>query len=107
MSLVIETETPPLKQHADGSIRVGNSRITMETLLAFYKQGETAEELARDFDTVSLAEIYSVIAYYLRHKDEVEAYLHEREVLAKRIRAEIEDRQPRQPTREELQARRE
>jgi hypothetical protein len=48
-----------------------------------------------------------VIAYYLRHQEEVDNYLLQREVEAERLRQEIEAQQPwRSGLREKLLARR-
>jgi hypothetical protein len=51
----------------------------------------TAEEIAQQYPTVPLVDVYSVITYYLRHKPEVDAYLNEREVLADRVGLELRD----------------
>lgn len=47
-----------------------------------------------DFDTLDLADVYAVIAYYLRHGAEVDAYLAEQRRLADEVRREIEARFP-------------
>ena len=41
---------------------------------------------------VPLADVYCVIAYYLTHREEVEAYLKERAEASDRVRAENEKR---------------
>jgi len=105
MSLAIDVEAPPLKQWADGSIRVGNTRVTLETLLLAYKGGESPEKLADDFDVLTLAEVYAAVAFYLRHKDEVEDYLAERVELAAELRKKITSRQGPNPSKSELLAR--
>ena len=51
------------------------------------------------------ADIYAVIAYYLRHRNEVRAYLKRREEETEALRAKIEAECPR-VSREELLARR-
>ena len=56
-------------------------------------------------NTLVLADVYAVIAYYLRHRDEVRAYLKGREEEAQALRAKIEAERPR-VSREELLARR-
>jgi hypothetical protein len=53
-----------------------------------------------------LADVYAVIAYYLRHKEEVEAYLQEQERLSEKIREENEQRFPSKGLRDRLLARR-
>jgi len=56
-------------------------------------------------DTLDLADVQAVIAYYLRHREEVRAYLKRREEEAEALRAKIEAERPRM-SREELLARR-
>ena len=51
-------------------------------------------------------DVYSVIAYYLCHRDEVEAYLQERRGQADELRRQVEERSPSQGIRERLLARR-
>ena len=75
MKLEIRTDPPPLREDLGGAIRVGPTRVTLETVLHAYKSGETPEEIVESFDTLSLADVYSVIGYYLRHQAEVDAYL--------------------------------
>ncbi|MBL8131276.1 MAG: DUF433 domain-containing protein [Anaerolineae bacterium] len=91
----------PLKMDPHGAIRVSGTRVTLDTLIGYYHQGETPEDLHDSFPTVPLADIYAVIAYYLAHQTELDAYLKERDQEAARIRRQWETRKP-QPTRAEL-----
>jgi len=76
----------------DGSIRIGNSRVPLDSIVHECTSGSTAEQIQDDFPTLSLREIYGAIFYYLEHEDQVEEYLQRRDQEAARIRAEIEDR---------------
>jgi hypothetical protein len=55
----------------------------------------TPEEMVRAYDTLLLADVHAVIAYYLRHRDEVRAYRKRREEEAQALRAKIEAERPR------------
>jgi uncharacterized protein (DUF433 family) len=89
-----------------GAIRVGNSRVLLDVIVGDYERGETAEAIAVGYDTVTLAEVYAVLAYYHRHRQEVQAYLARREREAEEIRRKVEAIQPPRPGfREELLAR--
>lgn len=90
MALPLDPEPVPIRMEADGTARIGKSRVTLDTLMAFYKQGYSAENLVRDFDTLVLSDVYLVLGYVLRHTDEVDAYLEERERKAAALRAMIE-----------------
>lgn len=93
MVLAIESDPVPLQIDSTGTVRVGNSRVTLDLIVAAFYNGESAEGMAEMFDTLDLGDIYLVIGYYLHHKDEVDAYLRERERQAAEIRAKIEARQ--------------
>jgi uncharacterized protein (DUF433 family) len=99
------TVTLPVKLDEHGRIRVSGTRVTLETLINYFLQGETAEDLHEGFPTVPLADIYAVIAYYLAHQAEVLAYLRQRAQQAEGIRQEWEAKHP-PPTKAELLARR-
>jgi len=106
MNLVDVVEPIPLKTDVDGVVRVGGTRVTLDTMVHEFEQGLTAEEIAYQFDVLNLADVYAVITYYLRHQDEVKAYLQEQEKLAEEIREEIEQQFPSKGLRERLLAKR-
>lgn len=90
MTLLIETEPVPLETDADGSVRVGKTRVTLDTVISAFLQGATAEEITHLYPSLDLADVYAVIAYYLRRRSEVEAYLRERKGRAEAVRQENE-----------------
>ena len=98
-------EPPPLNTDADGVVRVGGTRVTLDTVVTAFDEGATAEEIAQQYPTLHLADIYSVISYYLRHRADVEAYVSQRHVQAEEIRRLNEARFPQQGIRERLLAR--
>jgi len=57
-----------------------------------HKRGECPEEIFESFPSkeYTVADIYSVIAYYLTHKKEMEKYFAKREKEADEIRQQIE-----------------
>lgn len=75
---ITTVETIPLKEDTDGVIRVSETRVTLDTIVQAFNDGATAEEIAQKYPSVPLADIYSVIGYYLRHRNEVEAYVSRR-----------------------------
>jgi uncharacterized protein (DUF433 family) len=96
----------PIETDTDGVIRVGGTRVTLDTLIAAFDAGATAEEIAQQYDSVTLADVYSVIGYYLRHQSEVRAYLAERQQKAAESREEDERRFDPKGVRDRLLARR-
>ena len=73
---------------------VPGTRISLDVLVAAFKQGKSPEAIHQDFETVSLADVYAIFAYYLRHRAEVEAYLAEQEGEGAEIQARIEAEHP-------------
>jgi len=106
MSLIIDTEPAPLQTDADGVVRVGGARVTLDTIVIAFQQGATAEELAQQYPTVPLSNIYAAIAYYLRHRDEVEAYLEEGKRQGDLLRQKQKTNRDQQEIRNRLLARR-
>jgi len=107
MSLPLATEPLPLTPDADGTVRVGGTRVTLDTLVEAFHEGLTAEEMAQQYPSVALADIYAIIGYYLRRRNEVEAYLEERRLQAREVRELNEARTDPRGIRERLLARRE
>lgn len=103
--LTLDAEAPPLRLDEGGVVRVGKSRVSLELVVEQYENGMTPEGMVRAYDSLELADIYAAIAYYLRHRDEVDAYLRRREEEAETLRAKIETKRP-PVSRDELVARR-
>jgi uncharacterized protein (DUF433 family) len=58
-----------------GVLRVGDSRVMLDSVLAGFHQGHSPETIQQQYPALSLAEVYGAIAYYLEHREEVNAYL--------------------------------
>lgn len=80
------TETLPLETDADGVVRVGKTRVTLDTVILAFSDGATAEEIAQQYPSLQFADIYSVIGYYLRHRGDVDAYSRQRARQADEVR---------------------
>jgi uncharacterized protein (DUF433 family) len=102
----IEPEVMPLELDRDSVMRVGGTRVTLDTVVAAFNEGATAEEIAQQYPSLNLADIYAVIGYYLHRREEVESYLAKRREFAKAVRQENEARFNPVGVRERLLARR-
>lgn len=105
-TLWVTTETIPLRMDADGVVRVGDTRVTLDTIVQAFLEGATAEEIVQQYPSVALSDVYSAIGYYLRRRSEVEAYLSRRQHRAEQVRRENEARFAPNGVRERLLARR-
>jgi uncharacterized protein (DUF433 family) len=74
-----ETITMPLVVTEQGIIRIKGSRVSLDSIVHHFKLGATAEQIVQSFPSLSLGEIYSSIAYYLTHRQEIEEYLEQQE----------------------------
>ncbi|MCQ3932333.1 MAG: hypothetical protein DPW16_17930 [Chloroflexi bacterium] len=80
----------PLRQDPSGKIRVGGTRVLLELVIHAFQSGETAEGIVDSYPTLSLADVYAVLAYYLTHRAEVDAYVQQADATAERIQQETE-----------------
>jgi uncharacterized protein (DUF433 family) len=93
MDVVLQSEAPPLRRDASGAFRVGGSRVLLELVIRAFQDGATPETIAQRYPSVALGDIYAVVAYYLRHREDIESYLTDREQQAREVRQRIESRQ--------------
>jgi len=105
---MLELVQEPLALRVDdsGVIRVGQTRVTLDIVVEAFNEGATAEEIVYQYPTLNLADVYSVIGYYLHRRAEVDAYLAERRERAAQVQRENEARHSSVGIRERLLARR-
>jgi uncharacterized protein (DUF433 family) len=90
MIATIETINVPLQIDEGGGIRIADTRVTLDTIIIAFQQGETPEEIVNDYSSLKLADVYAVIAYYLENKAVVENYLQRRSDEKEQIRKQYE-----------------
>ena len=93
---------PPLKSDQDGVVRVGTTRVTLETVVGAFQNGCSPEEIVLKYSSLDLTDVYAVITYYLWHREEVGAYLQQRRKDAARLREKIEADYPPEGVRQRL-----
>ena len=85
-----ETLSMPLAITEQGTIRIKGSRVSLDSVIHHFKLGATAEQIVQSFPSLSLGDVYSSIAYYLTHRQQVEGYLQEQETEAAAVQVELE-----------------
>lgn len=106
MGISIVTKPVPLRTDDAGVLRVGNTRVSLDSVIAAFVEGATPEEIVWQYDVLCLADVYAVIAYYLENQSKVDEYLAERNTQRAQLRQELEARHQPQGMRERLLARR-
>jgi uncharacterized protein (DUF433 family) len=93
LSKTLAAVPPPLRLVDGDTLRVGNTRVPLERVIYAFHHGCAPEEIVHKYPTLELADVYAVIAYYLRHQEAVDDYLRQREAegdeIERQIRAEF------------------
>ncbi len=93
MTQPLQADPLPLARDTSGVIRIAGTRVSLDSIVAVYDSGASIPELAEAFPDLSLPDLHASIAYYLRHRQEVEQYLQNRRreasAVEQRIRREF------------------
>lgn len=92
MSLPLTADPPPLTTGDDEVVRVGGTRVTLDTVVEAFREGLTPEEIQQQYPSLDLPHVYAAVSYYLHHRSEVEEYLGERARHREEVRREVETR---------------
>src|SRR5262245_26587093 len=84
-------EPLPLREDSDGVVRIGQTRVPLDTVALAFSDGATPEEITHQYPTLELADVYAVIAFMLRRPQELAAYLQRRSQERARIADESAD----------------
>lgn len=77
--LELNPQDVPLEPYEGKVYRVRGTRVPLETVIGAFNAGLTAEGIVDAFPALKLADVYSVISFYLRNRPQVEAYVCEQE----------------------------
>jgi uncharacterized protein (DUF433 family) len=80
----------PLTRDSYGVLRVGGTRVSLDSVIYDHLRGSTPEQIVENFPSLRLEDIYAVVGYYVAHRTEIDAYLLAQEAEDERIRAEWE-----------------
>jgi uncharacterized protein (DUF433 family) len=66
-------------EHGDGGYWVAGTRVSLDSLVYAFREGQTAESIAQSFPVLTLEQVYGTIAYYLAHRESIDTYLRQQE----------------------------
>lgn len=78
MAIAVHAEKPPIREDESGAWRVGATRVLLELVVIAHERGDSPEAIVEQYPSLDLADVYGVIAYYLRNRGAVDAYIAER-----------------------------
>lgn len=78
----------------DGGWYVGDSGVSVYSVISLWQQGFSPEEIQASFSPLSLRDVYGTILFYMENRDQLDAYFREQDELFRRKKAESEERKP-------------
>ena len=66
-------------ERRNGGYYVAGVRISLDSIVSSFNSGESPETIRQNFPSLTLEQIYGAIAFYLGHRDEVDANILEGE----------------------------
>jgi uncharacterized protein (DUF433 family) len=90
-NLALEAIPVPLRDNGHGGLLVGKTRVSFESIWHTYQQGASPGEIVQAFDTLDQADVCAVLAWALRHPEDVNAYLKRRDDEAAELRSKLEE----------------
>lgn len=80
--------------YGDGAYRVADSRVSLDSLIYGFWNGDSPETIAQSFPTLTLEQIYGAIAFYLAHQAEVDEYIRQGEAEFDEMRRRAREADP-------------
>ena len=77
----------PYIDELNGALRIAGTRVSLGSVVAGFQAGESPEQIVESFPTLTLAQVYGAIAYYLENEKLIKEYLAE-------VRRELDRRVP-------------
>ena len=59
---------------------ITDTRVSLDSVVYAFLEGLSPESIVDSFDTLTLEEVYGAMAFYLGHRDVIDAYLKQSEV---------------------------
>jgi uncharacterized protein (DUF433 family) len=59
----------------EGGWRINGTRISLDSVVHAYRAGTSPETIVAEYPSLSLEQVHGALAFYLRHREEIDAYL--------------------------------
>jgi uncharacterized protein (DUF433 family) len=87
--MVIQVKSYILEDE-QGALRVGQSGVSLDSVVIAYQEGLTAEAIQEQYPALSLEEVYGGITFYLANRSEVHEYLKQQDERWQELRQTLE-----------------
>ena len=77
-----------------GDYWIAGARISLDSIVYAYWEGHSPETIAQSFSALNLEQVYGAIAYYLRHREAVDAAIQQAEERGEALRQELRQQDP-------------
>jgi uncharacterized protein (DUF433 family) len=62
-------------EYRDSGYWIVGTRVSLDSVVYAFLEGLSPESIMESFDTLTLEEVYGALAFYLGHRDDIDAYL--------------------------------
>jgi uncharacterized protein (DUF433 family) len=62
-------------EYRDSGYWIAGTRVSLDSVVYAFLEGLSPESIMESFDTLTLEEVYGALAFYLGHRDDIDAYL--------------------------------
>jgi len=66
-------------EQRNGGFYVAGTRVSLDSIVYSFRAGDSPETIRQNFSSLTLEQVYGVIAFYLAHEQEVDANILEGE----------------------------
>ena len=87
-------ERPSYVEERDGGYWVVGTRVSLDSIVYAFWNGQTPESIAQSFPTLTLEQVYGVTAFYLAHHDEIDRHLGQHRSDFEAMRAKAREKDP-------------
>ncbi len=85
----------PYIEQRDGGYWIQGTRVSLDSVVYRWLEGLSPETIADCFPALTLEQVYGAVAYYLAHRDEVDAYLKSADEEYEQFRQRVRTKYPR------------